>query len=90
MKVDFKIDIKGLDKLNKDEVLSVFEWFQSFMCRHEEDMTFSEAEKYWNTYEKVAEHIKNRFGIDDPEEEIRKRVFGKEEDLHEDQNLERH
>lgn len=76
MNIRFKVTLKELDDLDQDGVLRVFGEFQNFMLVFEERMTFAEAEKYWDKYDKVEKYIKKRFKIDNPERVIHDMIYG--------------
>ena len=77
MNIKFNVTLQELNKLNEENVLNIFEAFQNFMMMYEENMTFTEVERYWKKYDMVKAYIKKRFDIDNPERVIHDRIFTK-------------
>lgn len=64
MRITFKSNKREWHKLTKDEMLAHYSLFLDFMCMYEEEMTFSEADRYYKKMEQLREYIIQKFKID--------------------------
>ena len=69
MYISFRSYKKDWKAMNKDEIIRHYSDFASFMARYEEDMTFDEADRYWNKFEKLEQYIETTYGVNAREEE---------------------
>ena len=69
MYISFRSYKKDWKTMDKKEIIRHYSDFVSFMARYEEDMTFAEAERYWNKFDKLEQYIEMTYGVNAREEE---------------------